>query len=67
MRANFQFFSQGIFFLYCCDLSMCLIIAANAFLVGLWLGLENESGGALTLSFSVTFIFLNRFINRGIF
>ena len=35
MRAKFQYISQARFFLYFCDLSMGLIIAANAFLVGL--------------------------------
>ena len=57
MRANFQFLSQARFFLYFSDLSVCLIIAANAFLVGLWLGFENEEGGALALSFSLTITF----------
>ena len=67
MRANFQYISQGRFFLYFSDLAMSLIFTVNAFLVGLWLGFENESEGALALSFSVTFIFLCRYINRGLF
>ena len=67
MRANFQYIAQARFFMYFSDLSLNMIICANAYIVGLWLGFDNPSTGALTLSFSVTFLFLSRYINRGLF
>ena len=46
---------------------MILVIACNAYFTSLWFGPENPSSGALTLSFSVVFTVLTRFLVRGIF
>ena len=46
---------------------MSLIVAVNAFIIGFWYGPENPSAGALTLSFSVTFTYLSRYIVRALF
>ena len=67
MRAIFHFHTQGRFFLYYSDFSIVILIAVNAILVGFWYGPKDSKGGALTLSFSITFTLLSRFLIRAIF
>ena len=46
---------------------MSLIVAVNAIIIGFWYGPDDPNAGALTLSFSVTFTFLSRYIIRALF
>ena len=67
MKANFHYLSESRFFLFFSDLTIIVIVGLNAYLIGLWLGFEDPSTGALTLSFGISVIFVSRFLNRAIF
>ena len=67
MRATFHYLSQARFFLFFSDLTLILIVGLNAYIIGLWIGFEDPSTGALTLSFGVSIIFVTRFLNRAVF